>query len=86
MDSQTRRFFVHRPLRVYHTEGDDRVSAIANRAPLEEKVAVFCAVGEDHVYLRLLRGVAPAEHRRLMMRVWAARVLRSTLFRRRGRR
>ena len=76
-----RRYFVHRPLRVYHTEGADRVSLTANQASVAEKVDVFCMVGEDRVYLDLLRGVAAREYRRIMLRVWASRVLRRVVFR-----
>ncbi len=71
-----RRYFIHRPLRIYHTEGADRVSVLANQASIPEKVRVFCQVGEDRAYLRALKAVSPRGYLRTMPRVWAARLLR----------
>lgn len=76
-----RRYFIHRALRVYHTEGADRVSVTANRASIDEKVRVFCAVGEDSTYLELLKEVAPQAYRHTMLRVRLARFLRRVVFR-----
>ena len=76
-----RRYYTHQALRVYHTEGADRVSVTARQVSTAEKVRVFCVVGEDLAYLRLLRSVAPQDYRHTMMRVWIARLLRRTVFR-----
>jgi hypothetical protein len=76
-----RRYYIHRALRVYHTEGTDRVSMLANRASVVERVRVFCAVGEDRVYLKALRAVSPRRYLRILIRVWVARLLRPILMR-----
>ena len=76
-----RRYYVHRALRVYHTEGADRVSVTAREASAAEKVGVFCAVGEDRAYLAALKAVAPSEYRHTMLRVRLARILRHVVFR-----
>jgi GalNAc5-diNAcBac-PP-undecaprenol beta-1,3-glucosyltransferase len=73
---RARRYFIARPLRIYHTEGEDRVSVAANEADLAEKVEVFCRVGEDRDYLKALRRMSARGYVRMMMRIWAARVLR----------
>lgn len=76
-----RRYYIHRALRVYHTEGADRVSVVAHQASIADKVRVFCAVGEDRAYLEGLRTVAPRVYRRTMLRVRLARILRRVVFR-----
>ena len=70
-----RRYYLHRGLRIYHTEGDDRVTVRAGRMTLAEQVLVDLAVGEDSEYLGLLREINPGKRRRLQRRIIAARVL-----------
>ena len=68
-----RRYYLHRALRIYHTEGFDRVTVRA-RGTLRERAAVACAIGDDKEYLRILRDVNRDRHRRLTRRIWRARL------------
>ena len=70
-----RRYYLHRGLRIYHTEGDDRVTVRAGRMTLAEQVTVDLALGEDSEYLRLLGDINPEERRHLLWRIAVARVL-----------
>ena len=74
-----RRYYLHRALRTYHTEGADRVTRAGSTADLREKVRVFSVLGEDTGYLAELKRVDHAAYRRTMLRVCAARVLRPLL-------
>lgn len=77
IDARARRYYMHRALLVYHTEGSDRASR--GRRTLAQKAAMFKAIGEDRVYLRLLREWSPDKYRRLMWRVRAGRILHPVL-------
>jgi len=76
VDHRARRYYLHRALRIYHTEGADRITVAGPRRTLTEKCRVFRALGEHRAYLRLLMRDDPAGYARLMVRVWAARLLR----------
>jgi glycosyltransferase involved in cell wall biosynthesis len=76
-----RRYYLHRALRVYHTEGADRVTVAGRQASITDKVRVFCVLGEDRAYLEALRAAYPRDYRRTMLRVWLARLLRLAAFR-----
>jgi GalNAc5-diNAcBac-PP-undecaprenol beta-1,3-glucosyltransferase len=73
---KARRYYVHRALRIYHTEGNDGVIRTLGGSGFSKKVRNFAAIGDDEVYLRLLKEANPARHRHLMRRVRIARVLR----------
>ena len=75
-----RRYYVHRALRIYHTEGADRVT-LKKRKTMKERVRFYSVVGEDAEYLRVLKETYPQEYWRTMLRVQTARVLRPLLVR-----
>jgi glycosyltransferase involved in cell wall biosynthesis len=77
MDAHARRYYLHRALRVYHTEGTDRTSQ-AHRS-LVQLAAMFTAIGEDHVYLGVLRELNPGKYRHIMRRVRVGRILHPVL-------
>ena len=70
-----RRYYLHRGLRIYHTEGDDRVTVRSGRMTLAEQVIVDLALGEDSEYLGLLGEINPGKRRYLLLRRVEARVL-----------
>jgi hypothetical protein len=76
-----RRYYLHRALRVYHTEGEDRVTVADRQASITDKVRVFCALGDDRAHLEALRAAYPRDYRRTMLRVWLARFLHRLAFR-----
>ncbi|KAF0207707.1 MAG: hypothetical protein FD171_1554 [Actinobacteria bacterium] len=71
-----RRYYLNRALRIYHTEGVNRVTESLGNRGIKEKVRVFAALGEDREYLMLLKSGNPRVYRRLMNRIRAARLLR----------
>lgn len=76
IDRRARRYYLHQALRVYHTEGMDRLTTPGHSRNLNERVASMCALGQDREYLGALREADPARHRRIMLRVHLARLLR----------
>ncbi|CAN5805314.1 hypothetical protein BH11BAC4_BH11BAC4_04420 [soil metagenome] len=57
MNERAKRFYVHNPLRIYHTEGDDRVSKIP---PSIKKISnhFLALAGEEH-YMDIIRKYQP---------------------------
>jgi glycosyltransferase involved in cell wall biosynthesis len=79
INRSARRFYLHRGLAIIHTEGDDRVTRTSRTAGLRQKTDTWFYVGEDVVYLRELKRVNSSGHRHVVIRVWAARLLRPLL-------
>lgn len=75
INRRARRYYLHKALRIYHTEGVDRVTKSGSAAGLLRKVEVFTALGRERSYLRELKRVDPSGYRHTMTRVRAARVL-----------
>jgi len=75
INAVARRYYVHRALRIYHTEGQDRVTHSINRRALAKKVETYCILAEDAEYLRLLREVDPNRHRFIVRRIRVARLV-----------
>jgi len=73
LNRHARRYYCDRNLKIFHTEGADRVSL--EKKSVREKVRRYSALGEHREYLGILRETAPREFRRTMLRVWAARLL-----------
>lgn len=84
INSRAHRYYIHRALRVYHTEGTDRVTHAGQQASVTDKARVWCVLGEDSAYLEALRTADPKGYRRTMRRVWVARCLRAVLSRSRN--
>jgi len=76
---KARRYYVHRALRIYHTEGNDNVIRAIGASGVSEKVRIYAAIGEDNAYLRALRQASPSGYRHMMLRVRAARLLRRVI-------
>ncbi len=79
VNRRARRYYLHRALRVYHTEGTDRICRTSRTADIRRKSATNFYIGQDAEYLQELKSVDPIAYRRLMTRVWAARVLHPLL-------
>ncbi len=76
IDLGARLYYLHRALRIYHTEGSQRLTASPPTRSLRDKVSVMWALGEDAEYLRALQQADPRRYGRTMARVRAARLLR----------
>lgn len=74
-----RRYYIHRALRIYHTEGLDRVMVAGSRASVRERVRIYSVLGENGAYLRAMRAGDIRLYVRTILRVWAARLLRPLL-------
>lgn len=79
INRKARRYYLHRALAIVHTEGADRITKATRAAGLRKKVDTFFYIGEDTEYLRELKRVDRGAYRRMMSRVWAARILRQVL-------
>jgi glycosyltransferase involved in cell wall biosynthesis len=71
-----RRYYLHRALALWHTEGADRITVTVHRVGIQRKLRAYAAIGEDAEYLSLLKAQDAAAYRRTIVRVWAARALR----------
>lgn len=76
INRKARRYYIHRALRIYHTEGADRVTKSKGTASLWHKANQYVLLGEHRAFLRELRRVDPAAYLRLQGRIWVARFLR----------
>jgi GT2 family glycosyltransferase len=85
INRKARRYYIHRALRIYHTEGADRVTKASRAADLGRKAAVYVALGEHRDYLRELKAVDRPAFRRMWARIWVARCLLPFVGRHRGR-
>jgi len=79
INARAHRYYLHRALRVYHTEGSDRVCVAYARTGIRRKVQILSALGEDKEYLRELRAHDAEGYRHTIVRIWAARVLHPIL-------
>jgi glycosyltransferase involved in cell wall biosynthesis len=79
INRKARRYYLHRALAIVHTEGADRITKTSRTTGLRRKTDTYCYLGEDAVYLRELKKVDPSGYRHMIIRVWAARVLRPLL-------
>jgi hypothetical protein len=77
INARAHRYYVHRALRVYHTEGSGRIT-VARRG-IRRKVQIYSALGDDREYLGELRVHDARMHRHLIVCIWAARVLHPIL-------
>jgi len=83
INRKARRYYLHRALRVYHTEGTDRVTKSSRAADLRRKADVYAVLGENRAYLRELKSVDRQAFCRLQARIWASRFVRALRGRRR---
>ena len=67
-----RRFYLHRALRIYHTEGADRVCRARRSA--RQRLAAYRCVGQDAEYLCALKETNPRKYRRMVRKVWQGRL------------
>jgi glycosyltransferase involved in cell wall biosynthesis len=61
-----RRYYIHKGLRIYHTEGQDRHSRPSVQRDLSRKKAWHYAMQEETEYLEILRQYRPAEYANIM--------------------
>ena len=73
MYHDARRYYIHQALRIYHREGTDMVTK--RRLSLRRKVNQYLVLSEESEYLEILRKLDPPDFRRIMLRIWAARIL-----------
>lgn len=75
--ARARRYYIHQGLRLYHTEGTDRVTHGMTAVTAPDRYDEFVALlDEEQEYLRLLRALDRDGYRRLLGRAAYAFVLR----------
>ena len=79
IDARAKRYYLHRALRVYHTEGADRICVSALQTTFRQKLEIFKILGEDEEYLSALKARDKAGYRHAIVRIRIARVLRPIL-------
>jgi glycosyltransferase involved in cell wall biosynthesis len=75
VNRRARRYYLHRALRVYHTEGNDRVTKSSRAADLGRKADVYIALGENRAYLRELSRVDLGSFCPTYAKILAARLM-----------
>lgn len=70
-----RRYYLHRALRIYHTEGDQRITQLARGRTLAEQCRIDLILAEDGAYLEALKVLNPEKRRRLLRRSRSAKLL-----------
>lgn len=70
-----RRYYLHRALRIYHTEGEDRVTVLAGGRSLAAQLGIDLALAEDSDYLRCVQALNPRKYARLRRHALRARLL-----------
>jgi glycosyltransferase involved in cell wall biosynthesis len=79
INRKAHRHYLHRALRIFHTEGDNRLTKAMGASSLRDKADVYAVLAENRPYLRELRRVSSRQYLRLLSRIWAARLLRPVL-------
>jgi len=77
INRNARRYYLHRALRLYHTEGASRETLKQRR--LRDKVKDYRFLGQDVDYLSALRTADCRRYVRTLLCVWAARLLHPLL-------
>ena len=70
-----RRYYLHRALRIYHTEGEQRVTRQARGRSLAEQCRIDLILADDGAYVEALAVLNPEKRRRLLRRGRSARLL-----------
>ena len=74
-----RRYYLHRALRIYHTERrSDRVTIAARSMSLAKRTKVDLTLAEDREYLEAIKVVDPARHGELRRQIAIARTLEAS--------
>lgn len=73
--ARARRFYLHRSLRVYHTEGSDRLSVADARGDMEQRKIAYRHMLEEPEYLAVLKRWRQDEWARQMMNIGLVAVL-----------
>ena len=68
-----RRYYLHQALRVYHTEGTGRLTAM--RHTRCQQALTYRYIGEDRDYLRLLRETNPQKYVRVKRKARQGRMV-----------
>ena len=71
---RAKRYYLHEALRIYHTEGNDRVSA-PSTVNLESFIRTYAAYGREAEYLALLRTGDPRHFRAMSFNIALAHAL-----------
>jgi len=59
---EAKRYYLHQALRIYHTEGVDRISHKRSTVNLEDRVGYYCEMALETDYLGLLRQYRPEKY------------------------
>lgn len=76
VNALARRYYITDALRIYHTDGEDRITSPARRRSLARKVAVFIRLAEHKEYLDIMRANFPSRFVVIYGKIVVAKILR----------
>jgi glycosyltransferase involved in cell wall biosynthesis len=59
---KAKRYYIHKALRVYHTEGQDRLCSNNRKVNIEDRIGYYSEMSKEKEYLELLRVYKPIEY------------------------
>lgn len=62
LNAEARRYYLHESLRIFHTEGSDRISKSLAAMDLERRIALYLPTADDAEYLSILRTYNPGKY------------------------
>lgn len=69
ISQKARRYYIHKALRIYHTEGDDRICQSAKAIDIDKRCAFYREISKELDYLELLRKYRPADYAATMFNI-----------------
>jgi len=64
-----KRYYIHKALRIYHTEGDDRLCSKDRKINIYDRVIYYSEMSNETEYLELMRKYKPAENTLIMRNI-----------------
>lgn len=75
ISKQAKRYYLHQGLRIYHTEGDDRISNATFQKSLKLKKRMFRALLDEKEYIEILERYCPSEYIVVMFNIALVSIL-----------
>jgi len=64
-----KRYYIHEALRIYHTEGDDRICQNARSVDIDKRCTFYREIAKERDYLDLLREYRPTDYAATMFNI-----------------
>jgi glycosyltransferase involved in cell wall biosynthesis len=75
LSRDAKRYYVHKGLRLYHTEGQDRISQRFAPADISRRCVFYAELAKENEYLDELRRYRPAEYAAIMFNIVVVHVM-----------